>query len=70
MLVVKELDLSSNGRMSAWVRTPLLVEGYFKKSEFKTDRANVQKHIGCFLNNRRHLFFILVLRQNNFTIKI
>jgi hypothetical protein len=23
--VVKALDLSSNGRMSAWVRTPLLV---------------------------------------------
>ena len=27
--VVKALDLSSNGRMSAWVRTPLLVKDGF-----------------------------------------
>ena len=27
--VVKALDLSSNGRMSAWVRTPLLVKDVF-----------------------------------------
>ena len=27
--VVKALDLSSNGRMSAWVRTPLLVTVYW-----------------------------------------
>ena len=27
--VVKALDLSSNGRMSAWVRTPLLVGELF-----------------------------------------
>ena len=29
--VVKALDLSSNGRMSAWVRSPLLVEMVFGK---------------------------------------
>ena len=29
--VVKALDLSSNGRMSAWVRSPLLVEMIFGK---------------------------------------
>ena len=27
--MVKALDLSSNGRMSAWVRTPLLVDDLF-----------------------------------------
>ena len=27
--VVKAMDLSSNGRMSAWVRTPLLVYLFF-----------------------------------------
>ena len=30
--VVKALDLSSNGRMSAWVRTPLVL--YFYTSSF------------------------------------
>ena len=29
--VVKALDLSSNGRVSAWVRTPLLVDAHFTK---------------------------------------
>ena len=29
--VVKALDLSSNGRMSAWVRSPLLVKMIFGK---------------------------------------
>ena len=29
--VVKALDLSSNGRMSAWVRTPLLVHITFRR---------------------------------------
>ena len=30
--MVKALDLSSNGRMSAWVRTPLLVKLFFMQA--------------------------------------
>lgn len=33
--VVKALDLRSNGRMSAWVRTPLLVVGFFHPALIK-----------------------------------
>ena len=34
--MVKALDLSSNGRMSAWVRTPLLVELHFDLCNFQS----------------------------------
>ena len=68
--VVKALDLSSNGRMSAWVRTPLLVEGYFKKSGFKTDGATVQKRNGCFPNKNTFTCFYTRIKVNfNFRIE-
>ena len=38
--VVKALDLSSNGRMSAWVRTPLLVNSFLLRASLFIAHSN------------------------------
>ena len=42
--VVKALDLSSNGRMSAWVRSPLLVVDYFENISKEVMKMNTSMH--------------------------
>ena len=46
--VVKALDLSSNGRMSAWVRTPLLTGKCLWKKERRSETlSKITKTIPC-----------------------
>ena len=61
--MVKALDLRSNGHMSAWVRTPPVVEFYIRgrgRSNGGTDGSTVMKlteytqlHAGCSLPDTR-----------------
>ena len=46
--VVKALDLSSNGRMSAWVRSPLLV-----KVDFRHIMSKIRKICVIDVNSRK-----------------
>ena len=39
--VVKALDLSSNGQMSAWVRTPLLVKVLWRDIKTQFNRSPI-----------------------------
>ena len=49
--VVKALDLSSNGRMSAWVRSPLLV----------TFLSNTHLNLFCYFVSKHKFFFAIVI---------
>ena len=44
--MVKALDLSSNGRMSAWVRTPLLVVFFYRNLPYIGSPKNTRGHPG------------------------
>ena len=46
--VVKALDLRSNGHMSAWVRTPLLVDEIFGLLAIRLLRLTVRAKVSAF----------------------
>ena len=45
--MVKALDLRSNGHMSAWVRTPLLVEEHFVIKDLTKGIYRIIPHKGA-----------------------
>ena len=61
--VVKALDLSSNGRKSSWVRTPLLVSGFWTRA---CDRC---KYEFC-CHRQKSSQFVLWLKITLFHLKV